>query len=330
MSDHEKTCRPREILVSLGRRYPEAWKVCEEFRAAKGAGLPDWPDWCYLPLPGMYAIVSSGRDAELSPHQMRTVEQLGALAAWRMTQGIYRFDPLVFEAITQTPVAGDLPHEILFRLPEWCVYVETPGLRHGDDPLHGFFAHLDFALNTGEAQLRLLLDAELTLDPLALPLGPWSLAESVARALVATGTAAAQVGAATDSVRAVVEPMVSLLLYLCSQAAEIGCDAHCPSNPTPKKTKRGLRMFQADKPTAWDVGVRLGAALRQARQAEQAKEPGGGSWPGLRPHIRRAHWHGFWNGPKKGERCFVLHWLPPIAINIASLDSVPATVRRAQ
>jgi hypothetical protein len=46
MSDHEKTFRPREILVSLGRRYPEAWKVCEEFRAAKGAGLPDWPDWC--------------------------------------------------------------------------------------------------------------------------------------------------------------------------------------------------------------------------------------------------------------------------------------------
>lgn len=247
-----------------------------------------------------------------------------------MTQGIYRFDPLVFEAITHTPVTGDLPHEVLFRLPEWCVYVETPGLRYGDDPLHAFFAHLDFALNTGEAQLRLLLDADLTLAPLALPLGSWPLAESIARALAATEGAAAQAGPAAAGVLAVVEPLVSLLLYLCSQAAEIGCDARRPGNPTPKKTRRGLRIFQADKPTAWDVGVRLGAALRQAQQAGRAEEPGDGSWPGPRPHIRRAHWHGFWNGPKKGERRFVLHWLPPIAINIASLDSLPATVRRAQ
>lgn len=65
MSDDEKACRPSEILQALGRRYPEAWQICEEFRAAKGVVLPNWPDWCYLPLPGIYAIVS-GRDAKLS------------------------------------------------------------------------------------------------------------------------------------------------------------------------------------------------------------------------------------------------------------------------
>lgn len=40
----QRTCRPREILTALGRRYPHAWKVCDEFRADKGSALPDWPD----------------------------------------------------------------------------------------------------------------------------------------------------------------------------------------------------------------------------------------------------------------------------------------------
>ncbi|WP_029001865.1 AcrVA2 family anti-CRISPR protein [Azohydromonas australica] len=327
ITDDKRTCRPREILLALGRRYTEAWKVCDEFRASKGARLPDWPHWCYLPLPGMYAVVSNGQDAELTPQQTLQVERLAALAAWRLTQGIYRFDPAVFEAVAHTPVTGDLPHEVLFRLPEWCVYVETPGLSHGAQPLHGFFAHLDATLDTGAAQLRLLLDAEDALDPLALPLGPWPLGESIARTLASTGSDAVRHATAVAGLRLVVEPLVSLLLYLCSQAAEIGDGSHRPGNPVPKKTKRGPRMFQAERPTVWDVGVRLGAALRRAYQAQQLRDPGHDSLPGLKPHVRRAHWHGFWSGPKQGLRRFDLRWLPPVAVNVESWDELPSTVR---
>ncbi|WP_051244488.1 hypothetical protein [Azohydromonas australica] len=217
----------------------------------------------------MYPVVSDGCDVGLPEHQTLDLYRLAALSAWRMTQGGYQFDPDVFEAIADTLVTGALPHEILFRLPERAVYVETPGLLYAGDPLHGFFAHLDATLDTGAAQLRLLLDAEDALDPFALPLGPWPLAESIARVLASTGTDAAQSApaAAGAGIRAVIEPLVLLLLYLCSQAAETSDATNRPSNPQPKKAKWGLRLFQAEQP----------------------RNPGDGTHPGSSAHIRRAH-----------------------------------------
>jgi hypothetical protein len=36
----------------------------------------------------------------------------------------------------------------------------------------------------------------------------------------------------------------------------------------------------------------------------------------VRSHIRRAHWHGYWTGPKKEpeKRKFKLLWLHPILV----------------
>jgi hypothetical protein len=73
------------------------------------------------------------------------VGAVGALAAWRVTKGIYRFDPDVYQEIIDTPVTGDIPHEILFELPEWCVYIETPGMMaEQEQKVVGFFAHLEY------------------------------------------------------------------------------------------------------------------------------------------------------------------------------------------
>ena len=93
-------------------------------------------------------------------------------------------------------------------------------------------------------------------------------------------------------------------------------------------------MFPADGPRTWDVGVRLGAALRRAYHD---REVGGDAHAGPRGHIRRAHWHMILSGarltadgapiaPEKRRRD--LRWLPPIAVNLESVDDLPATVRR--
>ena len=49
---------------------------------------------------------------------------------------------------------------------------------------------------------------------------------------------------------------------------------------------------------------------------------------GTRPraHIRRAHWHRFWTGPRDGERTPRVKWLPPIPVNVDDLDAMPAVV----
>jgi hypothetical protein len=76
-----------------------------------------------------------------------------------------------------------MPVEDLYRLPQWCVYIEAPGQKWIDVPLHGFWVHLEYDVNNERTELRLVLDAETALVPLTIHLGPWPLLEAVSRAM---------------------------------------------------------------------------------------------------------------------------------------------------
>ena len=272
------------------------------------------------------------------------VGDMGALAAWRITQGIYRFDPGVYDAVHHTPLKRDIPCDILYRLPEWCVYIETPGFQSELGEIYGAFAHLEWDVNTARVELRLVIDCDDGLIPLPLHLGPWSLREALDRTMAESLRQAALMGLAEvlqtgDEFRARIlsfaTPLVSLLLYLCSQAAEIGDGKKAPHNPRPKRVHGVPRFFPAEKPTTWNVGMRLGAALRRAYAAAEAgNDDKGGTHASPRPHIRRAHWHGFWSGPIEDgpgretvKRRFELRWLPPISVNVDDVGEMPAVFR---
>jgi len=224
------------------------------------------------------------------------------------------------------------------------VYIQTQKMESHGVHLHGAFAHLEWNARTARTHLILVFDTNEGLLPSRIEIGQWNLAEAIDRRL-----AEVQVRAASLNLPLTVEdqdyfretrltfsgPVVALLLYLCSQGAEIGDGTHAPRNPKPK-TVRGLaRQFPADKPTTWDVGVRLGAALRQARRSEETgNAEKGSSSAGPRPHIRRAHWHGFWTGSREGgprsgkeKRRFDLRWLPPIAVKVSDVSTLAAVVR---
>lgn len=322
--------RPKRHLVAAGKRFPSAWRQYDEFRQDRGhAGLPDWPEWCYCPMAGAYAVVSGGVLNRVSPHLIGDVARLAALAAWRPTQDIFRFDPGLLSSLLDTPLSGDLPCEVLRRMPTWCVYIETPGRQWGSEAMYGFFAHLEYDTNSGREELRLLIDAEESLIPIPIHLGPWALDEAVARAIDVSRVYAAASGTSLPEginrdVLETAEPLLSALLYLCADDAEIGDGAAKPSIPKAKRTKRGWRLFPADKPTVWDVGVRLGAALRRAQERSQGDGDGTHARP--RAHIRRAHWHTFLSGAGRSERR--LKWLPPIPVNVDDRDSLPAVIRR--
>lgn len=192
MSDFEvdaRACRPREHLLLAGQLYPQAWADIEHMRSVlRGRTAPDWPQWCFVPIAGAQAAVANDAGIDVAmlgalyPSRVIDAARLAALAAWRMTQGIYRFDPAVFEAVSATPVTGDIPDELLLQLPEWCIYIETPGLHLGTSPVHGAFAHLEWDVNVQRTELRLLLDAD-ALTPLPIHLGRWPLAEAIDKAL---------------------------------------------------------------------------------------------------------------------------------------------------
>lgn len=338
----KRPCRPRDHLAAAGKLYPLAWRQVDEFRAARGKSLPAWPDWCFLPLAASYAIVSADAKVDrLTPVLATDVSRLGALAAWRVTQGIYRYDPTLYAALIDTPLAGDIPCDVLYLLPEWCVYIETPGREYADgDTLHGFFAHLEWDANTQRHELRLLLDSERALTPVPIHLGAWTLEDAVTRAVTEGQRQAVIAGASRDAaiiannpwsatlLADFLAPLMSLLLYVCTENAELGDGSRRPENPRPKRTKAGWRMFPADKPTTWDVSVRLGAALRRAYHAAENEQQEIDADTGRtrpRAHIRRAHWHTFLAGEGRSERR--LKWLPPIPVNVDDVGDLPATVR---
>ena len=201
--------RPQMHLIAAGHLYPKAWRQADQFRADRGkSGLPPWPSWCYLPMAAWYAIVSEGK-GPLPLDRIGDVGRLAALGSWRVTQGVYRFDQDLYEAVRGTPLEGDLPAAILYRLPEWCVYVETPGMQDGR--LHGFFAHLEWDAKTGRHELRLLLDQEDLLIPLPIHIGAWPLEEAMRRVGAEAAAQSGRTPPPMEELTPEIAPILSLL-----------------------------------------------------------------------------------------------------------------------
>jgi hypothetical protein len=342
-----KTHPAREYLIAAGRRWPGLWASCDAVRSEHPQ-----PANCYLTDHwGAVALVeclhAQGDYEKLD--ELRTYDALQAarlivpittLACWRMTQGIYRVDPALFEALITTPINGDIPAAVLLRLPEWCIYIETPGLSvyrrdgQGHAALRGVFVRIDV---DADAQHGLVLTLDMPdaddLESQTLPLRG-NLEESIDQAIAAWQGSNPKIVA---QIKHYVEPIINLLLYICS-TADINGKRGQPGNPAPVRTRRdGWRLYAVEGPSTWDVGVRMGAALRAAYQAAEVGT--GAEHSGPRGHIRRAHWHGFRSGPRKRpdgtdipatDRPFDLKWLPPIPVNLVDLEDLPAVVRRVK
>jgi hypothetical protein len=133
------------------------------------------------------------------------------------------------------------------------------------------------------------------------------------------------------------EPIVSLCLYLCSEEPDIaGLVPKMPERPTrpsPVPVKGGKKTFAADTARIWGTGMRLGAALRKARNERSTREPKETQEDhpdrrGPAPHIRRAHWHTFWTGSMSGPRTPWLKWIPPIPVAFGEAEAMTAVIHR--
>jgi hypothetical protein len=258
----ETTDRLKNYLAQIARKYPEIWKQVDDFHSERGKSLPDWPEWCFFPLAGAVAITSRGAHPieamKADPDFSKDIAIVGALAAWRVTQGIYRFHPELFKAVWETPLEGELPLDLLFRLPEWGVYVETPGQKCYGDPPPGFFAHLEHDVNDGRRELRLLLDTGIALLGIPLHLSGKTIQGAIERAQQEVDAVASrhhQRRASLDLenqklLGESIKPLVSLVLYLCSVGSDLmdhGGNAVTPVKPRPVKTKKGVRFFAAER-----------------------------------------------------------------------------------
>jgi hypothetical protein len=122
--------------------------------------------------------------------------------------------------------------------------------------------------------------------------------------------------------------ILSFAYYICSQYAELGQGSEKPKRAKPVKTKKGMTYFPPDKPKVWDVGAKLGRALRAAKEREQQEqreyEQSGDKLRNRpRPHIRRAHWHTFLSGPRTEQQKRMVKWIPPTGVNLDYGEVIP-------
>ncbi|HNX99613.1 MAG TPA: hypothetical protein PKN39_02430 [Oscillospiraceae bacterium] len=328
---HPAEAFTRRVLA----RTPDALENEQIFLRGKADFGGDWPDWCGLPMAAVYAILTHGAPVDKAnevmsglPGGVTQLPELTAALLWRKSKIIYRYDPIVAQALAEQPLDGDLPREALYRMPFFCVFVERKFALDGYAAL-GFYAWMEFDVPSRVPELRLLYllqDGDTVSMPVLLPGG--TLQDSIG-ALKASAAQRAhlsvdQPGVGPDCVPSEedVTASINLVLYLCSAEPDIPAEGEL----------RARRTYNPDgiprRAATLDVGTRIGAAMRKAAAAPRQETQEHGSHASPVPHIRRAHWHHFWSGPLDGDRVLVVHWLPPIPVNAEDeMDPVIRPIR---
>ena len=347
---------PNDELISWSKEMSPIWRMAQLMYLNKqfwNAEYSKIPNYCFLPMKEWYKINDEINNQD---KVLPKLSRIASLGTWRYSQGIYKYNDNIYSELIKTEFKGKLPSEFLLRLPEWCVYIETPyGLYdyyNEDNKIYGFFAFLDFSEDITTLYIDKITFTDNGEHPITICIGDWDIAEGIEKGLIKGHknehneepnwfgeTEEEKALNISDGVEEI-SPYLSLLLYLCSTEPEIKgtIPNEYPKYYTPKKVKGGYKLFPPDKPKIWKVGEVTGEMLRAAIEKENSEEKKNKkTQEKRRSHIRRGHWHGFWSGPKKPpagiepesfKRNFDLKWLHPMLVtgfdksNIDEIDAI--------
>lgn len=348
--------RPLAHLRLLRKVFPEALHLVDQARCHC-----DWPPWCFVPTYKLFDTIPFSKVREIKERGFDiNPGDVAAIGGWRSTQGIYLFDLETLESLWTTSIKGDIPAKLLQHLPEWCPYLAFPQPRIvSNKTAYGFFVYLDYAYVGDDKRgpaLIIVIDCGITQSRLIFPL---PLIGSLEESMSILRRQDKEIEQETDidfklmyqrgnkkhdmellwSNPLTLAPLVSLVLYLCSAEPDIHGNTNRtfqpPYRPHATRTRHGPKTFPPSAPMVWEVGYRIGTILRHTK--EQKKPSGApegthsaapeGTHASPRAHMRQAHWHIYWTGPKKAPQAPKARWLHPILINGNDEDLIP-TVHR--
>ena len=325
--------RPEQQLQELLREYPKLAQHVDLMCQGKGKDIPSWPNDVLLPFGAWIAIEQEYYPNDNPLSSIDRTSKLAALSTWRYAKGVYRFSRAMYDALTQIDLPEIIPMRVFRRMPDWCPYLELP---EKQDDVYGYFCYLDYEYRSGAWELRIFPDSEKS-NRVTVPI---ELTEgiSIRDATAAFGDIKAnrslfnkeitdffldaikrEEAKGTDikaDFAKTAEIPLKLLLYLCSDAPEIDDEREpgvSPARSYHKKVKGGYRLFEPTKTRTWEVGKTISRAISAMVGKPGSKKA---------PHIRRAHWHGYWKGPRDGEQTFMYHLIPPIAVNVEDAEDL--------
>ena len=274
---------------------------------------------------------------------------LSVFGAWRNTLGIYEINDNLFDTLVNTNIPDDTPCEIFDRLPEWCVYVAFPDnqaipINFKDDDylnhqcfIYGFWVLADMQAvykNNHELQVKVLnfhLNIESSIDNVFNNMQPLQLLledgltikqsmEKHARMIHESFAPDKDILITQQQSRAdyqLINKLLSILLMICPEEPDI---SNIQGEPIPKidlskpkytANKRTGTFIPPSKPFLYEIGRRMGGEIKQANDKLASAKRTSTS---RRPHIRSAHYHGYWMGTGQ-DKHYTLKWIAPIFVN---------------
>lgn len=98
------------------------------------------------------------------------------------------------------------------------------------------------------------------------------------------------------------------LMYISSKEADVRT-VYVPQRNPPRKSR------QTDC-TVHDVGFRIAPQLAEVRRYRAAEgHVTRKTGRNVAPHVRRAHWHGYWTGPRENPTGLEIKWIAPVVVN---------------
>lgn len=334
---------PLDLLKRISASYPNAWQQMETFHNMNGSnGLPPWPDWCYAPMAAAIAVATSEAKATYKESfipVMSAAQAIDALAVWRRSKEVFVLDADMEQLLYEQADDLEINSHILMRLPYPCFYVQTSFLQLEKLPVNGFFVHLEYDVNDGHTELRLLfLFGNKTTIGFPIYIDESNIQDSLERTLDAAhrnlppdlpfeGPMLLH-GNDYSKLEQFLKKSLQLVLYLCAENVEVRKNPE--QDTVMKRSNAGIKDRYAEI-RKWDVGIRIGQAVRRYKKVHEsiAKDEQAHSLLRLspRPHMRRGHWHHYWSGPKSGERKLILKWTAPTFIGAADEDK-PVVIHR--
>jgi len=167
--------------------FPGAEKLMTNARQQQMRKARHWPSYTFMSADA-WARVAGQACVEDIFGCLELLNSLAALGAWQYTKGVYVFHPDMYAALIDKPFDGKLPLDVLTRLPEWCLYIDTPGLKWDKYDLAGVFVFLGWDSATGATELTFVQDAGKIVEDawkprleagFTLPLGDWTLRDAI-------------------------------------------------------------------------------------------------------------------------------------------------------
>jgi len=309
---------PQQIANDVRGLIPEYPKHVTEYYLTKPDFTKEyWPDYCFIPMnywAGLaYKKVDRAKANSVDVYKF-FVHYMAVIGTWAYCKSIYKFNDYLFEELKHCSLSENIPVEVIKKLPEYSIYIETPNCKFNEMPMAGFFVMIEHVVEKGEVEDWLTvvintIDERIYALPLLLikeneTFHPQMFGQ---RDIEGTSTPINK-----ENIRKDADFLLSLILYICSENNKYSELASVTPSVIQVKTKHGLKLFQPPQVKIKTMGEKEGAAIKRFREQENEYTTG----TKKRPHMRRAHWHGYWVGKLGSDsREFKYNWLPPTFIN---------------